>query len=33
MLDKASIFHEPKTGEKKNKLKMKPNKKGIWNGS
>ena len=33
--DKTSypIFHEPKTGARSTKLKMKPDIKGVWNGS
>ena len=33
--DKTSypIFHEPRTGARATKLKMKPDQKGVWNGS
>ena len=33
--DKTSypVFHEPRTGARSTKLKMKPDQKGVWNGS
>jgi len=33
--DKTSypVFHEPRTGARATKLKMKPNQKGVWGGS